>query len=207
MALTRVKILGVASSELSAGTRERILETAWRWVREGGTSAVSVKDIAAAAGVSRQLVYFHYGNRAGLLVAMARHHDEASGFRRRVAEARALAPAEALEALIRAWCAYVPDLLPVARALEAAWIAGDEGGTAWRDRMEDLSEALRRAVERVERDGGLAAGWTVHTAADWLTATLQPATYVELVEARGWTEDDYTERTGTAARGVLLTAC
>ena len=44
-----------------------------------------MKDIAAAAGVSRQLVYFHYGNRAGLLTAMARHRDEASGFAQAVA--------------------------------------------------------------------------------------------------------------------------
>jgi hypothetical protein len=30
------------------------------------------------------------------------------------------------------------EILPVARALEAAVITGDEGGRAWQDRMDDL---------------------------------------------------------------------
>jgi AcrR family transcriptional regulator len=111
----------------SAETRARILEIAWEHGREARASAVSVKDIAAAAGVSRQLICFHYGNRAGLLVAMARHQDDRSSFCGRVAATRRLAPAAALEALLREWCAYLPELLPVARALEAALISGEDG--------------------------------------------------------------------------------
>jgi AcrR family transcriptional regulator len=88
----------VATSQLSADTRARILEAAWERVRDGGSAAVSVKDIAAEARVSRQLVYFHYGNRAGLLTAMVRHRDETSGFRRRAAATRELPPVEALDA-------------------------------------------------------------------------------------------------------------
>ena len=58
----------MSSTEISAETRARVLDAAWQRVLEHGPSGVSVKDIAAAAGVSRQLVYFHYGNRAGLLL-------------------------------------------------------------------------------------------------------------------------------------------
>ena len=40
-----------------------------------------------------------------------------------------------LEDLLRAWCDYLPEMLPVARALEAALVTGDEGGarggTGW----------------------------------------------------------------------------
>ena len=61
--------------------RAHILETAWALVGEHGVQAVTVADIAAASGVSRQLVYHHFESRAGLLVAMTRHHDAASGFR------------------------------------------------------------------------------------------------------------------------------
>jgi AcrR family transcriptional regulator len=185
----------MATSELSADTRARILDAAFQRVRDGGTSAVSVKDIAAAAGVSRQLVYFHYGSRAGLLVAMARHHDEASGFVRRAVEARALAPVEALEALLRAWCADVPDMAAVARALEAALVTGDERGSAWRERMGELREALRRAYERVADEDRLAAGWSVEEAADWTWSRIQPSTYAHLVGERGWTQADYERRT------------
>ena len=61
-------------------TPTRILEAAWALVIERGSVDVTVAEIAVAAGVSRQLVYFHFENRAGLLTAMARHRDEASGF-------------------------------------------------------------------------------------------------------------------------------
>jgi AcrR family transcriptional regulator len=196
----------VAATELSADTRARILEAAWQRVRDHGTSAVSVKDIAAAAGVSRQLVYFHFGNRAGLLTAMARHQDRRSGFADQVAATRALPPQHALETLLGAWCAYLPDLLPVARALEAALITGDEGGSAWRDRMNDLWKVLRHTIERLADCDLLADDWTIDAATDWAWARIQPSTYAHLVGERGWTHDDYAERTTRTLLAELLTS-
>jgi AcrR family transcriptional regulator len=181
-------------------TRARILETAWRLVRERGIDAVTVADIAAATGVSRQLLYVHFENRAGLLVAMARRHDARSGFASRAAEAGSLPPVEALERLLRLWFAYLPEILPLARALEAAAVNGDDGGVAWRDRMGDLHAMFAAAVERVHRDGRLAEGWTVAAAADWVWARAQPSTFQHLVGDRGWPAGDYVER---AVRSVL----
>jgi AcrR family transcriptional regulator len=181
-------------------TRARILDTAWGLVQERGIGAVTVADIAAATGVSRQLLYVHFENRAGLLVAMARRHDVRSGFAGRAAEARSLPPVAALEGLLRLWFAYVPEILPVARALEAAATNGDEGGVAWRDRMGDLREMFAAAVERVDQDGRLAEGWTVPSATDWVWARAQPATFQHLVVDRAWPADDYTER---AVRSIL----
>jgi AcrR family transcriptional regulator len=194
----------VTTTELSAETRDRILDAAWQRVRDGGSTAISVKDVAAAAGVSRQLVYFHYGSRAGLLGAMAHHHDRRSGFTRQVAAVRELAPVPALEALLRAWLAYVPELLPVARALEAALITGDEGGAAWRARMADLRDGIRLAVERVADDGRLKPDWTVDAAADWIWARVQPAGFAHLVGERGWKAEDYVERTVRSVLGEVL---
>jgi AcrR family transcriptional regulator len=190
------------ATELSADTRARILETAWQLARRGGTGAVSVKEVAAAAKVSRQLVYFHYGHRAGLLLAMARHHDHTSGFIERVVETRELPANESLEALVRLWCNYVPDILPVARALEAALITGDEGSAAWRDRMDDLWRALRIPLERIQAQDGLADGWTLDRATDWLWAQVQPANYEYLVAVRGWTSSQFAERAASAAAEV-----
>ena len=181
-------------------TRVRILDTAWGLVQERGIGAVTVADIAAATGVSRQLLYVHFENRAGLLVAMARRHDVRSGFAGRAAEARSLPPVAALERLLRLWFAYIPEILPVARALEAAATNGDEGGVAWRDRMGDLREMFAAAVERVDQDGRLAEGWTVPSASDWVWARAQPATFQHLVVDRAWPADDYTER---AVRSIL----
>jgi AcrR family transcriptional regulator len=192
------------STDLSADTRTRILDAAWQVAREGGTGAVSVKDIAAAAGVSRQLVYFHYENRAGLLLAMARHHDRRSGFVERVVATRALPPVESLEALLRAWCDYLRDIQPVVRALEAAWTTGDEGAGAWRDRMDDLHTAIGIPVERIAADGRLGEGWTVDTATDWIWTHVHPSGYECLVDLRGWSHEDYAERTVSGLLGDVL---
>jgi AcrR family transcriptional regulator len=176
-------------------TRSRILEAAWALVGERGTTnGVTVAEIAAAAGVSRQLVYFHFENRAGLLAAMARHHDVASGITERVAACWELPPVEGLEELVRAWLGYVPDILPVARALEAAGITGEEGGAAWRDRMGALWDVFHRAVERVENNGRLADGWSVKTATDWVWARSHLEGWQHLVAECGWSPEDHEER-------------
>lgn len=196
----------MASTELSAATRARILETALADVREHGAGALSVTDLASAAGVSRQLVYFHFGSRAGLISAMARHADRASGFVARALAAQELAGREGLAALLRAWFDYLPELEPVARALEAALVAGDEGGEAWRERMGRLREGFRRVFERLEREGGLAPGWSVEAAADWTWSRVQPSAFAHLVHERGWTPDAFAQRTTATLVAELVSA-
>jgi AcrR family transcriptional regulator len=189
-----------ARSATRDATRSRILDTAWAMVRERGASEVTLAEIAQATGVSRQLVYVHFDNRAGLLVAMARRHDARSGFAGRLAASRTLPPVAGLERLLWLWFGYIPEILPVARALEAAAINGDDGGTAWHDRMADLRQQIRLAVERVDRDGRLAAGWTVETATDWVWARGNLSAWQHLVGERGWSAAEYAERT---VRSVL----
>ena len=175
----------------------RILDEAWTLARRDGLNAVTVGEIAKAAGVSRQLVYHHFTNRAGLLVALARHQDTRSGFRERAWATRDLPPAEALEALVRAWLAYLPEILPVAYALEAAAITGDDGADAWHDRMGELHEAIRFAAARLD----LADGWTPDTAADWIWSRVQPSAWRHLVDERGWTVEEFVGRTVTSVVG------
>jgi AcrR family transcriptional regulator len=176
-------------------TRARILDAAFAAVGERGTAEMTMAQIAKAAGVSRQLLYFHFANRTGLLVAMAAHHDRTSGFVEEVRHSRRIEPVEGFEYLLRAWCAYLPQLLPVNRALEAALATGADGADAWRDRMADLREAVRIAVDRIARRGRLAPRWTVDGAADWGWSRIAPSTWQHLVEMRGWTPEEYTERT------------
>jgi hypothetical protein len=100
----------------------------------------------------------------------------------------------ALERLLREWFAYLPEILPVARALEAAAVNGDDGGAAWRDRMGGLREVLAAAVDRVAADGRLAEGWTPAAATDWVWARAQPSAYALLVADRGWAAGDFVDR-------------
>jgi AcrR family transcriptional regulator len=177
-----------------SNTKLRILEAAWRLARERGLG-VSVGEIAAAAGVSRQLIYVHFSSRAGLLVAMTRHQDARSGFRERAIATRELPPRAALEALVRTWCEYLPEIMPVPLELEAALIAGEDGAVAWRDRMGELHQAFRVATGRLEAGGELAPGWTADAAGDWAWAQVQPSNWLHLVGERGWSEAEYVDRT------------
>lgn len=186
-------------------TRARILEEAWTLARDRGLAAVTVGEIAGAAGVSRQLVYHHFTNRAGLLVAMTRHQDVRSGFRERAWATRELEPVAAFEALVRSWLEYVPELLPVAYALEAAAVAGDDGADAWHDRNVELREAYRFAVGRLAEAGRLADGWTADAAADWAWAAVQPSNRRHLIDERGWSGDEYVDRTAAAIQRELVT--
>jgi AcrR family transcriptional regulator len=176
-------------------TRARILDAAIREIGERHTAEVTIAQIAAAAGVSRQLVYFHFSNRAGLLTAMARHRDEAGGVLEAARLSRTMEPVAGFEHLLRAWCAYMPTIEPLTSALEAALLSGDDGAVAWRERMADLREAMRIAVDRIARRDVLAEGWTVDAAADWAWSRVQPSTWRHLVGERGWTRDEYAERT------------
>ena len=187
---------------MSNDTKTRILETAWTLVNERGTG-VGVGEIAAAAGVSRQLVYVHFTSRAGLLVAMARHQDARSGFRERALATRELAPPQALDRLVRAWCEYLPEILPVALGLEAALIAGEEGAVAWRDRMGELHQAFRHATARLAEAGELTPGWSPERAADWAWAQVQPSNWLHLVIERGWSAEEYVSHATATINGRL----
>jgi AcrR family transcriptional regulator len=166
---------------------------------------VTLKDVASDAGVSRQLLYFHFANRAGLLEAMARYHDRRSGFAERVVATEELPAVESLEAVLRAWLAYVPELLPIARALEAALITGDVGMSAWQQRMGVLHSILRERLGRIAAERRLRSGWTADTAADWAWARIQPSGFAYLVEERGWSAEDYAERTARSVLAELVT--
>ncbi|MFI6867686.1 TetR/AcrR family transcriptional regulator [Nocardia sp. NPDC050406] len=52
--------------------REQLLDTALGMVRTQGTDNLSLVSLAEAAGVSRPIVYDHFGTRSGLLLALYR---------------------------------------------------------------------------------------------------------------------------------------
>lgn len=176
---------------MSSNSRDRVLDVAWELAQSEGIERVTMATIARASGISRQMVYLHFGSRAGLLTEMARRSDRRSGFIAAILETRSLAPREALEALIRAWCAYIPEIEPVARQLQAAQLNGADGGQAWEDRMQAFREELRLAVARCP----LRAGWSVAEATDWIYARAHFTAWTHLVRERGWEPAKFADRT------------
>jgi AcrR family transcriptional regulator len=187
-------------------TRTRLLEAAWQAVLADGVGSLTLREVAERADVSRQAVYLHFQNRAGLLTAMARHQDVASGFADRVALTTTLEPRAAFDALLRAWFDYLPEILPAARALEAAAITGDEGAVAFDDRMRDWHQVIRASVRRLATVGVLLPGWSADAAADWVWSRVHPSTWERLVTERCWSRRRFEQRTLASLHSDLFGA-
>ncbi|MET8148909.1 TetR/AcrR family transcriptional regulator [Actinoplanes sp. NPDC049668] len=176
-------------------TRERVLSAAWRLAHERGSVRFTLSEVASRAGISRQALYLHFDNRAGLLVAMARRIDHSSGFVRRIAATGDQPPLPALLQVLRLWHEHLAEILPVARALEAAALTAEDGAEALHDRMRAWHETLHIRIDALAGAGLLRPEWTVDRATDWVWARTQPVVYEYLVGRSGWTPEAMTEQT------------
>jgi AcrR family transcriptional regulator len=190
-------------------TRERILRATWRLLEERRGQNVRLEDVARAASVSRQAVYLHFGSRTTLFVATARYADESLKLMERIREAcDAETGVVAIEAYVRFWAAYVPDIYGLAKALLLLRETDEAAAAAWNDRMTALRDGCLTVLRQVDREGGpairLAAPWTVATAADYFYATLSIPTWESLTIERGWSSEEYVERVTLAVKRALL---
>lgn len=53
----------------------QLLDVAWRVIREEGTEALTLGRLAERAGVTKPVVYDHFGTRSGLLAALYQEFD------------------------------------------------------------------------------------------------------------------------------------
>ena len=185
-------------------TRARLLDAAWRLVAEHGSS-LRLSDVAAAGSVSRQAVYLHFGDRAGLLVALVQHMDETLDLAEALGAVHDAADGAALlEAAMRLNTTFWHQVRPVASVLEAAQHDDEALGAAWRDRMGFRQATFRGMVERLAELGELDDEWTIDDAAAVLYAVAHFDTWRELVVELDWTDDRYVEAmTRTLARALL----
>jgi AcrR family transcriptional regulator len=189
----------------SEATREQLLETAWRLFRSD-PAAASMGRIAAEAGVSRQAVYLHFQNRAGLLLALVRWIDE----RERIAAqfevaAKLPSPVEVLEADIRVWLEYLPRLHPVPSFL-ARFDADPEARAAWNDRMTELEKIYRRPLRALQRAGKLREGLSLEHAVALVRGLASVHAWHYLVHECNWKEEAAVKSILCAVRGALLRA-
>jgi AcrR family transcriptional regulator len=169
-------------------TRERVLESALELVRQRGDAEISLVSLAASTGLSRQMLYVLFGSRAGLLMAMVDHLDARSGAGERLAALRtSMPPVLAFEPYLRAWFDYLPQVLPVARALSAAAARGDaDAAAAIGSRLDKLRAGFTMMTRAFRAAGVLKTGWTPETAADWILALTHVDTWQHLVVDAGW---------------------
>lgn len=198
--------MSTTGSSDGEGTRGRILRAAWSTIEEGGAET-TLSDVASRAGVSRQAVYLHFGDRAGLLLALVEYMDERLGVGELAAHVFAADSGEAmLERAVDLTATLSPRIDSVARVLESAQADDDAMARAWRDRMSNRRSAFHMIASRIDEDGRLAAAWSVDSAADLIAVVTSPATWRELVGPLGWTADEYRDRITRTLRSALLEA-
>lgn len=186
-------------------TRRRILEATWELIEETG-SALRLTDVAERAGVSRQAVYLHFGDRPGLILALVQYMPEALGFQRLVARVfDAPTGTEALQRAVELHSTYSAKIDSVARILEAAQYRDEALRAAWRDRMDRSRAAHRAIIQRIADEGRLADCWTVDSAADLLYVITMQGPWRELTRELGWTPERYAENITKLLRRSLLT--
>lgn len=188
-------------------TRRRILATAWRLLVDQRVKAARMSDIAAAAGLSRQAVYLHFGSRAELLIATTRYGDEVLGLQERLRPYNeATGGIATLEAFVAFWCNYIPEIYGVAKALLASRETDEAAAAAWNDRMDAVRDGCRNVIEALQRDDLLAPQWSRDTAIDTLWMLLSIRNWEALTIDCGWSREQYVERLRILAISALVRA-
>ncbi|MGH2455323.1 MAG: TetR/AcrR family transcriptional regulator [Candidatus Limnocylindria bacterium] len=187
-------------------TRRRILDAAWALLEERG-SGVRVADIADRAGVSRQAVYLHFGDRVTLVTAVADHIDVTFG-RDRLRQHVFGAPTgrESLRRWVETMSWYTAKIDSVTRVLELAAESDEALAAAWRDRMTGRRGHVQRIVGRLASEAQLAEGWTVEAATDLVYSVTLPGPWRVLTSVLGWSTERYAaDITSMLERALLAT--
>ncbi|MFJ7411673.1 TetR/AcrR family transcriptional regulator [Streptomyces sp. NPDC098077] len=128
--------------------REQLLNTAVAIVRRQGTDGLTLVTLAEAAGVSRPIVYDHFGTRPGLLLALYRRLDE----RHRAAIAQALREAgpsadKVARLISTAYFACATDM-PELAAVSAALKGDPEMEAVQRELLDRYTDLIAAALLR-----------------------------------------------------------
>jgi AcrR family transcriptional regulator len=185
-------------------TRTSILEAAWALLEERGTG-IRIADIAAKAGVSRQAVYLHFGDRASLFVALGDHIDVSFGRDRLRAHVFGAPTAvESLRRWVQTMSWYTAKIDSVSRILELRAESDEALSAAWKDRMTGRRGHVRRIAERIAAEGQLAEGWTVEAAADLIFTVTLPGSWRVLTSVVGWSKERYADEVTRLLERSLL---
>lgn len=190
-------------------TRRRICDSAKELFLDRGYTTTTIIDIAAAAGVAHQTVYFAFGSKAALLSAVM-DSEIVGDFdavplldRPHVREvARIADPHRRLGRMIAVSCDITSRLAPLYEIVRAG--AADEEVRALLDRHEQQRwTTLRSLIGLLESD--LALGLTSDEAADRLYALLSHDVLWLLVHRRGWSAARWRQFVTDQAARQLLT--
>lgn len=189
-------------------TRQRIRDAARELFLANGYAATMVTDIARAATVAPQTVYFTYGTKAALLSAVIDAEivgdlDPVPLLDRPAAKRVAAAddPAERLRRVVTLLCDVTERVAPLYELARSG--ATDPDIRELLDRHEEQRRQTHRVLVGLLADG-LRSGLDVHEASDRLFALVSHDVYWLLVERCGWTKRRWRQLAQEESRRQLL---
>lgn len=148
---------------------------------------VTVKDVADAAGVSRQMVYQYFHTRSGLLIALTRQLDENSGIKERFYEAiEIVAPSQRLSACLLIWFGHIEDLQVLANEFIRNRRSDPDAESAYTDRAADVKIWFSDLFFSLKEDNALKQGVHIKDAVDITFTIISPQVYELLHVDQQW---------------------
>ena len=179
----------------SPNTKRRIFDAAWHLIVVRGEAGVTMAQIARKAKISRQALYLHFADRAGLLEALVRYVDDKRGLAEEVQKIiEASTGREAVRRMVSLQATQNPGIWAIALAFEAVRRTDAAAQRSWQKRQTRRLDTCRLMVERLQNEGELRAGLTVEEAIDLLYVITSLRMWEDLVLGRGWTAQLYQER-------------
>lgn len=202
---------GTRRADQARATRRRVIEHATTLFQREGYAATTIEQIASAAGVAVQTVYFHFGNKATVL--------------KEVVDMLAAGDDEPVPMLDRPWVREVQETPDARRAL-ALWLANSrliftrlapvmkivrdaagsdpEMAAQWRTNVEQRFTAQRTLAQQLADKGALRPGLSVDRAADIIFCLVSHEVYFLSTMDRGWTPAEWERWMFTTLESALL---
>lgn len=195
----------------SRATRLRITKAATSLFRDRGYTLTTMADIAQAAGVAVQTVYFVFHTKTHVLSSayeLAVMGEEAPAVPQEQAWYRQAVAEPDLATAVRLVVAGLGEILrrvaPLDRAVRTA-AAGDPDAASFLAQNEAWrAEGYREMVAFLSAKHALRAGVTVDRATDVMLFLASPGAYRALVTEREWTHAEWTAWTSTALAEQLF---
>jgi len=185
-------------------TRQRIIAAAQALFAEAGYPNVSLDDIAARAGVSRQTIYVQFGAKNGVLRAVVEHIEQAQFGDVQAGLQRTTDPVDSVRSGIGIQITFFSAHADLLRTFYAQAAHDPEVRALWQERTRWRLDALRWLFDLIEREGQLAPGWSAGAAADWIWSLISFQVYDMLVNERGWSPQQLEEQVRQAIDMMLL---